>query len=173
MFSREVLTELFRHMEWADSKVWSTLAGASIRSDDRLQHLLVHVHVVQRSFLHVWTGQPVEEAYRTAASFADLDEVRAWARPYYPLAARFFDAVSDRALCAPLAPPWAAQVEQALGMAPGETTLGDTCFQVASHTTYHRGQVNTRIRELGFDPPLVDFIAWRWFREPGPVWPGE
>jgi uncharacterized damage-inducible protein DinB len=63
-----------------------------------------------------------------------------------------------------------AQVEQALGVPPGMTTLGDTCFQVASHSTYHRGQVNARIRELGVEPPLVDFIAWRWFKNPPPAW---
>lgn len=28
------------------------------------------------------------------------------------------------------------------------------------HTTYHRGQLNTKIRELGGEPPLTDFIYW-------------
>jgi uncharacterized damage-inducible protein DinB len=39
-----------------------------------------------------------------------------------------------------------------------------------SHTAYHRGQVNTRLRELGGDPPLVDFIAWIWMGKPGAEW---
>lgn len=36
--------------------------------------------------------------------------------------------------------------------------------------TYHRGQVNTWLRELGLEPPLVDFIAWVWFGKPAPDW---
>ena len=42
--------------------------------------------------------------------------------------------------------------------------------QVASHSTYHRGQVNARLREVGGTPPLVDYIAWIWFGRPAPNW---
>jgi uncharacterized damage-inducible protein DinB len=170
MFSLEVLSELFRHMEWADSKVWSTIASRGIARDDRLQHLLVHIHVVQQSFLDVWTSRPLDSAHLTGAHFSDLAAVRTWARSYYPKVTDFLAAVTAERLSAPLSPPWMAQVEQALGVPPGMTTLGDTCFQVASHSTYHRGQVNARIRELGVEPPLVDFIAWRWFKNPPPAW---
>jgi uncharacterized damage-inducible protein DinB len=34
-----------------------------------------------------------------------------------------------------------------------------------------RAQVNTRLRELGATPPLVDFIAWAWFGKPAAEWP--
>jgi uncharacterized damage-inducible protein DinB len=42
-------------------------------------------------------------------------------------------------------------------------------FQVTSHSTYHRGQVNARVREGGRRMPLVDFIAWVWFGKPDPA----
>ena len=38
------------------------------------------------------------------------------------------------------------------------------------HSTYHRGQVNVRLRELGGEPQLVDFIAWVWEGKPRAVW---
>ena len=38
-----------------------------------------------------------------------------------------------------------------------------------SHSTYHRGQVNARLREIGAEPPLVDYIAWLWFDRPAPT----
>ena len=44
-------------------------------------------------------------------------------------------------------------------------------MQVALHSTYHRGQINARIRELGGEPPLTDFIAWVWAGKPQPSWP--
>ena len=66
--------------------------------------------------------------------------------------------------------PWAKQIEAQLGRPPAISTLADTCFQVASHSTYHRGQVNARLRELGAEPPLVDYIAWIWFGRPTPSW---
>lgn len=37
-------------------------------------------------------------------------------------------------------------------------------------STYHRGQANSRLRELGGKPPLVDYIAWIWFGRPAPRW---
>jgi uncharacterized damage-inducible protein DinB len=43
-------------------------------------------------------------------------------------------------------------------------------IQVATHSTYHRGQVNARLREVGGEPPLVDYIAWIWFGRPAPEW---
>jgi uncharacterized damage-inducible protein DinB len=35
---------------------------------------------------------------------------------------------------------------------------------------YHRGQVNTRIREVGGEPAAVDFINWIWLGKPDPEW---
>jgi uncharacterized damage-inducible protein DinB len=43
-------------------------------------------------------------------------------------------------------------------------------FQVTSHSTHHRGQVNARLRALGGEPPLVDYIAWVWFGKPAADW---
>jgi uncharacterized damage-inducible protein DinB len=43
-------------------------------------------------------------------------------------------------------------------------------LQVASHSTYHRGQINTRFRELGGEPAIVDLIAWVWLGKPKASW---
>ena len=49
--------------------------------------------------------------------------------------------------------------------------LADTILQVATHTGHHRGQVITRLRALGGDPPLVDFIVWVSAGKPDAIWP--
>jgi uncharacterized damage-inducible protein DinB len=138
--------------------------------DARLRFLLVHIHVVQRAFLHVWTERSLGEAFKEPEDFATLGEVRAWARPYYRDAHAFVDALTDDRLSNVLVMPWAAQLTETLGRPPGQTLVADTCFQVTSHSTYHRGQVNARLREIGKEPPLVDYIAWVWFGRPHPEW---
>ena len=66
---------------------------------------------------------------------------------------------------------WRRWVEKTIGRAPEPTTFGETMLQVSQHSTYHRGQVNARLRELGIDAPLTDFIAWVWQGKPAPEWP--
>ena len=170
VFRSDMLLELYRHMEWADATVWRAVPSTDGTPDDRLRLLLAHLHFVQRAFLHAWTKQPIEAAYSEVQEFKKLTELRAWAEPYYPRARAFLEAASEESLGRPLALPWAAQISEALGRVPQPSTLGETCFQVTSHSTYHRGQVNTRLREIGAEPPLVDYIAWVWFGKPQPDW---
>jgi uncharacterized damage-inducible protein DinB len=73
-------------------------------------------------------------------------------------------------LARPLVMPWVAQYEQQLGRTFDVATVGETACQVVSHSTHHRAQVNGRLRAVGGDPPLVDFIAWIWFGRPAPPW---
>lgn len=168
MFTRDLLLELYRHMEWADARVWAAI-GDSNPDDARLRSLLVHLHTVQWAFLAIWKGRPPEEAYRMPEDFASLADVRAWAQPVYAEQRAFLTA-ADTDLSHTLSPPWVAQVEAHLGRRPGPTTIGETGFQVASHSTHHRGQINSRLRELGLTPPLVDYIAWLWFDRPAAEW---
>jgi uncharacterized damage-inducible protein DinB len=169
MFTRDLLLELYRHMEWADARVWAA-APTSDPADVRLRSLLVHMHTVQRAFLAVWTGRPLADAIRGPDTAATLAEVRAWARPVYADLIGYLGTRDASRLGETFSPPWAADVQTALGRVPGPTTIGETCFQVANHTTHHRGQVNARLRELGLDPPHVDYIVWLWLERPAPVW---
>jgi uncharacterized damage-inducible protein DinB len=165
MFSLDSLRDLYRHMEWADATVWEAaapLAAATI--DERLRRLLLHTHVVQRAFLNVWTGRPME--FPEPETFQTLAEVRAWGEPYYLEVVQFFDVLDPQRLVEPVTMPWLAEFEQQTGKRFAQPTLGETIFQVTSHSTYHRAQVNTRLRELGVEPPLVDYIAWVWFGRP-------
>lgn len=168
-FARDGLLEVYRHMEWADASVWrSVLAHPAAGSDDRLRGLLVHLHLVQRSFLSVWTERSIE--WRQPGDFPDLAAVQAWARPVYTQSLEFVGALDADALARPVALPWASQVSRRLGREIQQPTLAETAFQVTSHSTYHRGQINARLKEIGGQPPLVDFIAWTWFGKPLPEW---
>ncbi len=171
MFSVPQLRDLVRHMEWADATVWrvvGTLDKGSL--DPWLRSRLYHVHLVQRAFLQVWKSEAVPSA--RAEDFATLEDVRIWARPYYSEAFAFLDTLERNPgrLGEPMAMPWVKALEAKLGRGLETPTLAETAFQVTSHSTYHRGQINRRLRELEVEPALVDYIAWLWFGRPKADW---
>ena len=164
-----VLTDLFRHMRWADGEVWhAVLRAGDVSNDEVLRGLLLHLHAVQRVFLDVWKQRPF--AIPEVSGFPNATDIRLWSLPYYDEAEAFLDSLDERALMQPVTMPWAAAMAAQLGIPPATPTLAETIFQVTSHSTYHRGQVNARLRDVGGEPPLVDYIAWIWFGRPEPAW---
>lgn len=163
MSDLETIRDLFRHMEWADATVWR--AVPSDLMDERLRTLLHHYHLTQRAFLIIWRNAamdfPALDTFPTNAALAK------WAYDYHQDVKSFVDAIDEVSLSELVHMPWA---ERFAGRVPGPVTLRDTLHQVAAHSTYHRGQVNARLRELGTKPPLVDYIAWIWYERPAAEW---
>src|SRR5690349_8546511 len=165
MFTTPALTDLVNHMEWADREVWRAVSSCEAAGRDaRLRDLLLHLHVVQRAFVAVWTNTPPE--FPSPGDFGELEQLRQWSLPYYVAARAFMSRIGEGELSRHVVMPWAGELAKQLGREPGTPTLAETIFQVTSHSTYHRGQVNARLRELGGEPPLVDYIAWIWFGRP-------
>lgn len=163
------IRELVRHMEWADALVWrSVLSLPSAHSDANLRERLYHVHVVQRAYLHIWRDDPIDVP--EMSSFEDLRAIRAWAQEYYDPALEYLDGLDAETLERPVNFPWAERLVQRYGEDVNSATLAESILQVSYHTTYHRGQINTRLRELGSEPPLTDFIAWIWMGKPAAQW---
>jgi len=163
-----LLNDLFRHMEWADAEVWrAALAAKDGPGDAKIRECFYHLHMVQRAFLRTWRNEPRETPY---PSFADAQSLRLWGQSYYAEALTHLGTLTDEEISKPLPVPWAAMVEQRLGRAPDSTTIGETALQVTLHTLYHRGQINARLREVGGEPPLVDYIAWVWLGRPTADW---
>ena len=165
----EDLKGLFAHMEWADARVWAAaLSNAEAGEDRALRAKLLHTHRVQSAFLCVWRNV---EVVPPPADLPDLRETLAAARSVYEDLAQFLDALDEGELSRATVMPWASGFAEYLGREPNQTTLAETMTQVVMHSTYHRGQVNTRLRELEVEPALTDYIAWLWFGKPAPVWP--
>ncbi len=162
------IRSLFRHMEWADALTWSSVTSAASGADAAaLMERVYHVHAVQWAYLQIWRGETVNIPER--ATFADRPSLQAWARAYYAELPRFLDTLDESALERIITLPWAGEIAERFGSA-NPATMGETMLQVALHTTHHRGQLATKIRELGTDPPLVDFVAWIWMGRPAPAW---
>lgn len=165
----KTLTDLYRHMEWADAAVWTAaLASQSGRADDKLRDALYHLHMVQYAFLRMWRGEARETPYPT---FTEAPSLMLWGQAYYAEAFAYLATLDDEMVASPLPVPWAEMVEKRLGRKPEVTTVGETVLQVVLHSQYHRGQVNARLRAVGGEPPLVDFIAWAWMGRPVAAWP--
>jgi uncharacterized damage-inducible protein DinB len=163
-----MLQDLYRHMEWADAEVWrAVLASPAAGEDAVIREKLHHIHLVQRGFLDGWRGQ--KPKFRELPELESHEATIRWARENHRLmqehvaAARNLDDV--------FVVPWQKWIEEAIGGKPGPTTYGESMLQVVMHSLYHRGQVNTRLREVGAVPPLVDYIAWLWRERPAPRWP--
>jgi uncharacterized damage-inducible protein DinB len=168
IFSKDAIGDLFHHMEWADEEVWrAVLPCDGACADATIQGLLLHLHVVQRAFLAVWTGRTL--TFPDPAEFGSIADLHAWTATYYAEARAFIAAVDHDALSRLVVMPWASELAKELGRQPESPTLAETMFQVTSHSTYHRGQVNSRLRAVGGQPPLVDYIAWIWYGRPSPA----
>lgn len=169
MTARELILDLHLHMEWADATMWrAVLASGPAAADDDALERLRHIHLVQRAFLSVWRGEPVDR--RGGEGLAPAELAR-WAQGGYGVARAHLAGVDNTLLGRPVEVPWTAEVGERLGFLPAPTTLGETALQVALHTAHHRGQVASRLRRLGVTPPLVDYIGWLWQGRPRPHWP--
>ncbi|MSR05890.1 MAG: damage-inducible protein DinB [Gemmatimonadetes bacterium] len=169
----ETIRDLYIHMEWADARIWASVLGRKNQpTDPRLHDLRFHFHFTQRAFLQVWTGQKVDRY--DPKRFPTLPELCPWARSFHADAGSFLGTLDGSDLDRRVSPPWVRLFEGQLARTAAPTTLGETMLQVAYHTHYHRAQVNTRLREMGAEPPLVDYIAWLWLERPAPEWlPGD
>ena len=162
------LRDLYRHMEWADASVWRAVFGSENAIDDqKLKDYFYHLHLVQRAFIRAWRNEPANAPFPT---FEDLRSVHDWGRSYYKEIFVHLDRLSDEEISRPMQLPWAELVTKQLGRAPASITIGETMLQVPLHSLYHRGQINARLREVGGEPPTVDYIVWIWIEKPAASW---
>jgi len=160
---------LFDHMEWADATVWRAIGECAAAADDKALHdRLYHIHATQHAFLTTWRGEEV--VFTKPDAYPGLEAVRQYALDFYAVAPAYVASLAPDAVDKEMVLSWASYFAKRSGFEAHPSTLGETLLQLPSHSTYHRGQVNTRLRELGATPPLVDFIAWVWFGKPAAKW---
>ena len=161
--------ELFAYTAWADANVWTAvLHEAAASADGRVRDYLFHIHIVQGVFLAVWRGAAIQAPPKEAP---ELTFLLASARSKHAELASFLSGLDEASLSEGIRLPWAGRFTELSGKEPAPITMGETLLQVVNHSTYHRGQVNSRLRELGGTPPMTDFIAWVGLGKPEADWP--
>jgi len=162
------LDQLVRHMAWADATLWdAALALPATREDARIRALLHHIHACQWAYLLLMRAEEV--TLPELEDFEDAASLRSWGKQYHGELDRFVSALDPADLDRLVQLPWAGQLADRLGtIHPPD--VRQSFLQVTSHSTYHRGQINTRIRQVGGEPPLIDFVAWIWMAQPDASW---
>lgn len=161
--------DLLQHLKWADAKVWEkVLALNAAEKDERITKLLYHLHQVQYAFYFLWSELPVDIA--KPESFTNLNSIAKWGFDYQNKLDDFLQSGKSINREKLIEIPWSKFLERKTGKKVVTATLQETMSQVALHSTYHRGQINTRFRELGGEPPSVDFIVWVWLNKPNADW---
>ena len=162
------VADLLRQMEWADALIWrAVLSSPAAATDQALHDRLYHLHVTQHAFLQLWRGVTAEIPL---SNTLDIMSLALWAKGFH-LEARPDKLELDAATLGRSVPDsLLSKAEARLGVGVTTPTICDTVLQVITHSTYHRGQVNTRLRELGCDPPLTEYFVWVWRGKPAADW---
>lgn len=160
---------LLEHMKWADAEVWKkALSFRDVENDERIKKLLNHICEAQYAFYLVWNCLPFEIPKQD--TFIDLKLIAKWEYDYQCKLNEFISSekISNEDKIVEI--PWAKFMERRTGKKVVPATFEETVLQITSHSTYHRAQINTRLRELGCEPPSIDFIVWVWLGKPKPNW---
>ncbi|HJZ66668.1 MAG TPA: DinB family protein [Blastocatellia bacterium] len=163
----DAIVDLLRHMEWADALIWKTvLSSPAAAVDSLLLDRLYHVHVTQHGFLQVWRGVSEELPPRSSL---DSNALARWARAFY-VKAKGISEFDQQALDRHVPESLLSKAEARLGCGAATPAILDTILQVVTHTIHHRGQISTRLRELGCEPPLTEYFVWVWRGKPAAEW---
>jgi uncharacterized damage-inducible protein DinB len=161
----EQVENLLNHMKWADAEVWKkVLFFEAAHNDERIKKLLYHLYQVQYAFYFLWNDLPLD--IPKPETFSDLKSIAKWGIDYQEKLNTFLLSPKADEKEKVIQIPWSIFMERKIGKKVVPATLEETMLQVASHSAYHRGQINTRFRELGGEPAMVDLIAWVWLGKP-------
>lgn len=145
---------------WATQRIFETLATVSadiLNADRKASHgsitgTLTHLVGAEKIWLSRWMGKP-DRTMLKPGDAPDLAALKStWETVGYETA-RWLGTMTDRKL----------QEQFSMTNARGET-LTQTYWQafqhVVDHSTYHRGQIITLLRQSGITPPATSLILF-------------
>ena len=149
---------LFDYTRWANDRML-TDAGAldaaalsrdSASSFPSMLSTITHMFQAEWAWMRRWRG----ESPRTRPVPGDtLDAIRSAWRDVQADQSSFLTELSEERLEASIA-------YQDLAGNPKEFKLADTFRHIANHSTYHRGQVVTMLRQSGQKPQATDYVVY-------------
>ncbi len=146
----------------------AVLSNDRTAADSGIRERLHHIHAVQSAYFTIWTR--AELKYKEVSAFEDSAALARWGREQHRRMARFLAGLTEEKLDQIAVLPWAERLSAQFGTVH-DSTVAETLMQVPWHSTNHRGQVLTKLREMGSEPPTLDFIAWVWMGKPAAKWP--
>lgn len=163
--NRAELHKLLDHLLWADESVWKTvLPNPKASKDEYIKNTLFHSSMTIDAFCHVWNDE--EFNIPKNESYSQIEQIKKYSDSVHGKLENFSKDLDKLELDKIIVVSWSKYFEKSSGEKADQTTLLDTIVQVIMHTTYHRGQISKRLRELEINPPLVDYITWLWSGKP-------
>ncbi len=158
----QLLGELLNYQAWADAELRAGLASLPEASADRvIMEKLNHIYLTQKAFLMIVRKEPIDHSMFAMEN--DIRKLTERVRIVQKEYGVFMKECTDALLSEEIIIPW-------LKDPPARFTTLTAMLQAIMHSQYHRGQVATRIRELGGKPPLTDLIYWYWKGKPEADW---
>lgn len=147
------LDELYAHQEWADAEHWRAFEAYPAALEDKaIRERLLHIHLVQHGFLWVTAVQRPEFVFKNLEAFPSMADLKKYAQEGLKELGERLKGADEQRMEELIEVPW---FKPAL-----KISVRHALTQAAMHSHYHRGQNATRLRELGGEPPMTDFIVW-------------
>jgi len=159
----EEIRELYGFNAWANQRVFDRCAALSqeqfaqriISSYPSVRETLVHIVAGEWIWLELWRGRThaAEERQRYAAQFADLGTLRAGWSELEKERQGFLGTLTEADL---------ERVVEYRSVRGNRFaySLRRMLQHVVNHSTYHRGQVITLLRQLGASPCATDYLRY-------------
>lgn len=158
---RQTIRELLTYTIWADRQVLEALAA--VGADDLTRETgtsfgsmlgtMAHILGSEQIWLARFLGAPLERV-PSERDYADLPSLAAGFTDFWPQLEVFLASLDDEQV----------RAEVTWTNSRGEThtaPMHRALVHFANHSTYHRGQVVSLLRQLGHEPPTTDFIYWQ------------
>jgi uncharacterized damage-inducible protein DinB len=156
------LEELYGHQEWADAEHWRAIQAHPVAlADKAIGERLLHIHQVQRAYLWIIGPRTTELVFKKLADFPAMADLKVYAQRGLSEMRETLQQTTAERMEELIEVPW---------FKPLKISVRHALMQAAMHSHYHRGQNATRLRELGGEPPMTDFIVWVKNGQPAARW---
>jgi uncharacterized damage-inducible protein DinB len=156
----ETVRLLYDYTLWADGRMfeaasklgpdlWTKDMGSSLKS---ARDTVVHIASAQWIWISRWKGES-PKAMWTATEYPTQASVQARWGPLRSDLASFVEEQTEESLRKPLS-------YRNLKGDPFTYPLGHLMLHLTNHSTYHRGQVTTLLRQLGAQPVSTDLVLY-------------
>ena len=161
------IQELYRYNQWANDRAFEAASGLTLEEFTRdlgnsypsVRDTLTHVVWAEWIWLQRWKGNSPQHRF-SAAEFPDVNALNTrWVALKTEQRAVIESITAERL---------GAVVEYVnLRGQPFRYVLWRQMYHVVNHSTYHRGQLTTMLRQLGKVPVPTDFLVFHDELDPG------
>ena len=150
---------LFAYNRWADRRVLDACRKLTAEQYiaepapgwSSVRSTIVHIAVVTEGWLSGFEGES-DRAILTEADLPTIDD----AERLLDRANQIFDGLAAKSTPEWLATPLTMRRGNRSAVLPPWVVLR----HIVNHSTYHRGQVASKLKRLGIEQPATDFIFW-------------